>query len=94
MGSSGQNANGTPIANPWKGIPFPDGETADIDQTQSVFTFYGVSQDPAGGGPLVIQGVFNPPNTTQPAVPYANGSQIQNASIASTTAIPSDITTV
>jgi hypothetical protein len=86
MGSSGQNANGTPIANPWKGIPFPDGETADIDQTQSVFTFYGVSQDPAGGGPLVIQGVFNPPNTTQPAVPYANGSQIQNASIASTTA--------
>ena len=80
-GSSGQDGSGQPIANPWRGIPFPDGESADIDQTQSVFTFYGVSQDPSGGGPLVIQGMFNPPAITQSATPYGNGSQIQNAGV-------------
>jgi hypothetical protein len=85
-GSSGKDASGAPIANTWKGIPFPDGETADIDQSQSALTFYGVSQDPAGGGPLVIRGVFNPASIAQPATPYANGSQIGNARVKSTTA--------
>ncbi|MGA2739126.1 MAG: hypothetical protein ABSG65_16940 [Bryobacteraceae bacterium] len=72
-GSSGGAATNT-----WDGIPFPGGETADIDQTQSVLTFYGVSQDPAGGGPLVIQGIFNPSTITQPATPQGGGAQIGN----------------
>jgi hypothetical protein len=86
MGSSGQNANGTPIANTWYGIGLPSGESSDIDQTQSVFTFYGVAVDPAGGGPLVIQGVFNPSTIVQPTTPQGGGAQIGNASIVSTTA--------
>ncbi|MGA2134998.1 MAG: hypothetical protein ABSH50_22160 [Bryobacteraceae bacterium] len=78
---------GNKIANPWNTIGLiPSGEAADIDQTQSVFTFYAVGFDPSGGGPLVIQGIFNPASVSQPGTPYGNGSQIQNASVTSTTA--------
>jgi hypothetical protein len=74
------------IANTWNSIgTLPAGETSNIDQSQSALTFYFVSGDPGGGGPLVIQGVFNPPSITQPA-PYPNGNQIGNAGVSSKTA--------
>ena len=72
------SSSGGAATNTWEGVPFPGGETADIDQTQSVLTFYGVSLDPAGGGPLVIQGIFNPSSITQPATPQGGGAQIGN----------------
>ncbi len=85
--SSYTGATGNLSTNAWKGIgSFPGGESANIDQTQNVLTFYGVTTDPAGGGPLIIQGVFNPPSIAAPAAPYANGSEIGNASVAGTTA--------
>ncbi|HTQ57259.1 MAG TPA: hypothetical protein VMI94_22470 [Bryobacteraceae bacterium] len=79
--------HGNSIANPWKTIGIiPAGEAANIDQSQNQLTFYTVALDPAGGGPLVIQGVFNPASISQPATPYGNGSQIQNASVTGSTA--------
>jgi hypothetical protein len=69
------------------GAPTP--ESASIDQTQANLTFYMVGYDPAGTGPLVIQGVFNPGSTpTQPTAPQSDIGipQIQNATVASTTA--------
>jgi len=81
------NQSGNPITNPWQAIGIiPSGESADIDQTQNVLTFYSVALDPSGEGPLVIQGTFNPSSVSQPTVPYGNGSQIQNATITSSTA--------
>lgn len=81
------NQSGNPITNPWQAIGMiPSGEAADIDQTQSILTFYSVSFDPAGGGPLVIQGTFHPSSVSQPTVPYGNGSQIQNATVTGSTA--------
>jgi len=85
MTSAGKDKNGNYIKNPWKSVGAPLGETANIDETQNVLTFYAVGLDPSGGGPLVIQGQFNPTTISQPAMPYANGSQIGNASVASTT---------
>ena len=67
----------------------PAPESGSIDQTKSQLTFYMIGLDPAKASPLVIQGVFNPGSTpTQPAVPMvAQGvPQIQNATVASTTA--------
>ena len=84
MGTSGKDGSGNPIANSWNGIGIPSGESAVIDQTKSVFTFYGVALDPAGGGPLVIQGVFNPSSIAQPTT--TQQGQIGNASVSSTTA--------
>lgn len=73
------------VANPWGTIGLiPAAESAVIDQTQSVLTFYSIGFDPSGGGPLVIRGVYNPPSIAQPATPYANGSQIENAAVKST----------
>jgi hypothetical protein len=70
--------------NPWNTIGIiPAGESAIIDQTQEQLTFYNIALDPTGGGPLVIQGVFNPPSIQQPATPYGNGSQIGNSGIKS-----------
>ncbi|MGA2132407.1 MAG: hypothetical protein ABSH50_08950 [Bryobacteraceae bacterium] len=70
------------VANPWGTIgTIPAGESAVIDQTQDNFTFYNIGFDPAGGGPLVVRGVFNPASIQQPATPYANGSQIGNAAV-------------
>lgn len=75
------------ITNSWNTVGLtPSGETANIDQSQSVLTWYFLAGDPAGGGPLVIRGVFNPTTIVQPAVPYANGSQIGNATVTGTTA--------
>ena len=85
-GSSGKDGNGTPITNSWNGQAFPSGESADIDQTQAVLTFYGVALDPAGSGPLVIQGIFNPSTIAQPATPQGGGAQIGNAHVTATTA--------
>jgi len=85
---SGGGDNGTPITNTWQGIGFPSGESADIDETQSTLTFYGISQDPRSHDALVIQGVFNPPSIVQPTT-TENGTgyaQIGNASVSSTTA--------
>ena len=75
------------VTNPWKTIGIiPAGEAADIDQTQSTLTFYTVSTDPSNGGPLVIQGTFNPASISQPLTAQGGGRQIQNATVASTTA--------
>jgi len=88
--SGGTDRSATPITNTWNGFGFPLGESADLDQTKSVFTFYSVALDPAGGGPLVIQGVFNPSSVSQPisqpTTPQRGGAQIGNASVSSTTA--------
>ena len=82
-----KDGSGNFIANPWQSAPqMPSGETSDIDQTQANLTFYTIGLDPNGGGPLVIQGVFNPAAISQPSVAYGNGSQIQNAGVTSTTA--------
>ena len=87
MIAPGKNSSGSYITNPWQTVGIiPAGETANIDQTQNNLTFYTVALDPNGGGPLVIQGVFNPSSISQPTTPYGNGSQIQNASVTSTTA--------
>jgi hypothetical protein len=87
MIASAMNSSGAYITNPWKTIGLmPAGETANIDQAQANLTFYNVALDTAGGGPLVIQGVFNPTSIAQPTAPYGNGSQVQNASVTSTTA--------
>src|SRR5579862_6641718 len=73
------------ITNTWNNIGMlPVGETANIDESQSALTFYFTSTGPSSAGPLVIQGVFNPPAITQPA-PYPNGNQIGNAGVASKT---------
>ena len=86
---AGVNASGSPIANSWSQVTAPTGESASIDQTQSNLTFYMVGEDPAGGGPLVIQGGFNPGSapvqTTAPQSP-AGIPQIGNATVTSTTA--------
>ena len=75
---------GNGAGNPWKTIGIiPAGESAVIDQTQEQLTFYNIAFDPAGGGPLVIRGVFNPSSIQQPGTPYGNGSQIGNAGIQS-----------
>jgi len=87
--AAGVDGGGTPIANSWAVTGAPTPESASIDQTQNQLTFYMVSTDPAGGGPLVIQGVFNPPSTpSQPAAPQSDIGipQIQNATVTSTTA--------
>ncbi len=84
----GLDAKGNPIANAWSYTGAPTPESASIDQTQSQFTFYMTAYDPAGTGPVVIQGVFNPGSTpVQPAVPQSDIGvpQIQNATVASTT---------
>jgi len=80
-------APSTGVTNPWGTIGIiPAGESAMIDQTQNNLTFYTVGQDPSGGGPLVVRGVFNPASIGQPATPYANGSQIGNATVKNATA--------
>jgi hypothetical protein len=84
MTAEAMNSSGDYITNPWRTIGIiPSGETGDIDQTQSSLTFYAMGLDPNGGGPLVIQGAFNPASISQPATPYS--IQIQNASVTSTT---------
>lgn len=86
--AAGVNASGTAITNTWTVTGAPTPESASIDQTQSNLTFYMVSYDPAGGGPLVIQGLFNPgAPPTQPTVPQSDNGipQIQNATVTSTT---------
>ncbi len=85
---AGVNASGTPIANSWVNTGAPTPESASIDQTQNILTFYMVSYDPAGAGPLVIQGSFDPGFTpSQPTAPQSDIGipQIQNATVASTT---------
>ena len=85
----GKDGSGTPITNSWTTAYAPVRETAGIDQTATDFTFYMISYDPGGAGPLVIQGVFNPGSTpTQPSTPVSGigTAQIQNATVASTTA--------
>jgi hypothetical protein len=87
--AAGVNGSGTPITNTWAVTGAPTPESASIDQTQANLTFYMVSYDPAGTGPLVIQGAFNPGSTpTQPTTPQSDIGipQIQNATVASTTA--------
>jgi len=87
--AAGVNGSGTPITNSWTTTGAPTPESASIDQTQSQMTFYMVSYDPGGTGPLVIQGVFSPGATpSQPASPQSDIGipQIQNAGVASTTA--------
>ena len=75
------------VGNPWGTIGIiPAAESAVIDQTQSNLTFYSVGVDPSGGGPLVVEGVFNPPSIVQPTTPFGNGSQIGNAAVTKTTA--------
>ena len=81
--------SGNSIANSWSLATAPTSESASIDQTQSNLTNYMVSFDPARTSPLVIQSVFIPGSTpSQPTVPQvATGTpQIQNATVASTTA--------
>jgi hypothetical protein len=87
--AAGVNGSGTPIANSWTRTTAPTPESASIDQTQSQLTFYMMANDPAGSSPLVIQGLFNPGSTpTQPTSPQSDIGvpQIQNATVASTTA--------
>jgi hypothetical protein len=87
--AAGVDGGGTPIANSWVRATAPTPESASLDQTQNQLTFYMVSTDPAGASPLVIQGVFNPGSTpTQPSAPQSDIGvpQIQNATVASTTA--------
>lgn len=79
-------ANYPSITNPWNAISAPQGESASIDQTQSVLTFYTVGFDPSGGGPLVVRGQYNPSSISQPSVPQLAGKQIQNATVTSSTA--------
>ena len=62
--------------NAWKNTTY-GGESASIDQTQTNFTMYALSQDPNGAGPLILRAVFAPSSITQPP-PQANGSQIGN----------------
>ena len=74
------------VTNAWGTIGIiPAAESAVIDQTANALTFYSIGFDPAGGGPLVVRGVFNPPSIAPPALPYANGSQIDNAMVTGTT---------
>jgi hypothetical protein len=85
---AGVDGSGTPIANSWTYVTAPTPESASIDQTQNQLTFYMVSYDPAGAGPLVIQAVFDPAfSPTQPPAPQSpiGIPQIQNAAVASTT---------
>jgi hypothetical protein len=87
MVAGARDAGGNYITNPWRTVGIiPSGETGNIDQSQTNLTFYAVAGDPNGGGPLVIQAVFNPASISQPTVPYGNGSQIQNAGVTGTTA--------
>ena len=64
MVASGRNGSGNSdresVAN---GMVRSRRRDAEIDQTQANLTFYTVAQDPNGGGPLVIQGVFKPPRS-------------------------------
>ena len=55
--ASGADAGGNAITNSWNRSTAPTPESASIDQTASNFTFFMPALDPAGGGPLVIQGV-------------------------------------
>jgi hypothetical protein len=81
------------VANPWGTLAnIPAGESAVIDQTQDNLTFYNIGFDPSGGGPLVIRGVFSPASIQPPSTPYANGSQIGNAAVKSTTAYSTSYT--
>jgi len=87
--AAGVDGSGKAIANSWSRVSAPAPESGSIDQTKSQLTFYMIGLDPAKASPLVIQGVFNPGSTpTQPAVPMVAQSvpQIQNATVASTTA--------
>jgi hypothetical protein len=86
--AAGQYPVGTNISNSWKDTSPAQGNSASIDQTQSNFTFYMVGMDPAGAGPLVIQGVFTPGATPQQYSTPMSGNgiaQIGNALPASAT---------
>jgi len=88
MQASGVDRSGTPITNSWSRTGGPYGNGANIDQTQPALTFYMAAQDPAGNGPLVIQGVFSPSATpSQPTTPQSGAgvAQIANANVTSTT---------
>ena len=85
----GKDGSGTPITNSWNNVSAPIQETSGISQTGANLTFDMIGSDPGGAGPLVIQGVFNPGSTpTQPSTPVSGigTAQIQNATVASTTA--------
>jgi hypothetical protein len=80
------NELGQLITNPWHTIGIiPSSESANIDQTQNVLTFYVASTDTTSSTPLVIQGTFNPATIATPSTPYVNGHQIGNASVVSST---------
>jgi hypothetical protein len=82
--AAGVDGSGTPITNSWTRVTAPIGESASIDQTHTDLTWYMVAYDPAGGGPLVIQGVFVPAAApVQPTVPISGIgiSQIENATV-------------
>ena len=84
----GQYPGGTNIANSWTVTGPAPGNSAGIDQTQSNLTFYMVGMDPAGTGPLVIQGVFTPGATPRQNTTPQSGAgipQIANAAPASAT---------
>lgn len=86
--ASGADASGTPIANSWTRTYAPTPEAASIDQTANNLTFYLPAQDPAGGGPVVVQGVFTPTAVpVQPTTPQSpfGVAQIANAPVTSTT---------
>jgi hypothetical protein len=79
------------VTNLWNTVGAPVGsppQSSCIDQTKSNLTFYTVSYDPSGGGPLVIGGAFNPTSTPiQGTVPQSpiGIPQINNASVSSST---------
>ena len=80
------NELGQPITNPWHTIGIiPGSESANIDQTQNVLTFYVASTDATSATPVVVQGIFNPTTIATPTTPYVNGHQIGNASVVSST---------
>ena len=87
MTAPSNNQSGQAITNPWHTIGIiPASESANIDQSQNVLTFYTTAIDPTSATALVIQGVFNPTTIATPAAPYVNGSQIGSANVIGSTA--------
>ena len=84
--SSSSGSGTAAITNPWGRTTAPMPESAQIDQTQSNFTFYVVGSDITAqlgvGGPLIIQVVFTPAAApVQSSTTQGGSSQIGNASI-------------
>jgi hypothetical protein len=84
----GQPEGSSTVANPWYRVTAPMSESAQIDQTQSNFTFYMTgTSNPTSAGPLVIRAVFTPTAApAQPTTPQGGGGgyQVGNASVTST----------